>query len=80
MQGVIGGFELLSLEQSVELMLEEACFRGPSGQVEFVPLADRRGTNVWLVAAVDDGKVCVIKQLSRPKVVARSWSAYLRVQ
>lgn len=64
----------------MELMLEEACFRGASGQLEFVPLADRRNSSAWLVAAVDDGRVCMVKPLSRPKVVAPSWSAYLRVQ
>lgn len=79
-QGVIGGFELLSLEQSVELMLEEACFRGPEDQLEFVPLADKRRARSWLAAAVDGGRICMMKPLSRPKVVASSWSAYLRVQ
>lgn len=80
-QGVIGGFELLSLEESVELMLEEACFGGASGQPpEFVPLANRRNSNQWLAAEVGRGRICVIKRLSRPKVVASSWSQYLRVQ
>lgn len=84
-QGVIGGFELLSLEESVELMLEEACFGGGQGpglrtRPEFVPLADRRNSNEWLAAEVGGGRVCVIKPLSRPKVVASSWSHYLRVQ
>lgn len=77
---MIGGFELLSLEQAVELMMEEPCLRGASGQLEFVPLADKRNSSMWLVAAVDGGRVCMIKPLGRPKVVAPSWSAYLRVQ
>ncbi|CAB1102450.1 unnamed protein product [Ectocarpus sp. CCAP 1310/34] len=80
-EGVIGGFELLSLAESVDLMLEEACFRGESGPPpEFVPLANRRNSNEWLAAEVGGGRVCVIKPLSRPKVVASSWSHYLRVQ
>lgn len=62
-------------------MLEEACFRGASGPLsEFVPLANRRNSMEWLAAAVDGGTVCVVKPLSRPKVVASSWSNYLRVQ
>eukprot|EP00903_Cladosiphon_okamuranus_P020030 g18398.t1 len=81
-EGVIGGFELLSLEDSVELMLEEACFRGasPGQPPEFVPLANRRNSNAWLAVEVAGGRVCVMKPLSRPKVVASSWSQYLRVQ
>lgn len=62
-------------------MLEEACFRGDSGPlVKFVPLANRRNSFEWLAAAVDGGRVCIIRPLSRPKAVARSWSHYLRVQ
>eukprot|EP00752_Nemacystus_decipiens_P010537 g9383.t1 len=81
-EGVIGGYELLSLEDSVELMLEEACFgRAPRGQPpEFVPLASRRNSNEWLAVEVGSGRVCVMKPLSRPKAVAGSWSHYLRVQ
>lgn len=78
---MIGGYELLSLEESVELMLEEACFRGVSGPLaEFVPLANKRNSNEWLASSIDSGVVCVIKPLSRPKVVASSWSNYLYVQ
>lgn len=82
---MIGGFELLSLEESVELMLEEACFGGASGQQqqqqpEFVPLASRRNSNEWLAAEVRGGKVYAITPLSRPRLVASSWSHYLRVQ
>lgn len=64
------------------LMLEEACFRGasPGQPPEFVPLASRRNGNEWLAVEVAGGKVCVMKPLSRPKVVASSWSHYLRVQ
>ncbi|CAM9781262.1 unnamed protein product, partial [Hapterophycus canaliculatus] len=47
---------------------------------EFVPLANRRNSSEWLAAEVGGGRVCVIKPLSRPKVVASSWSHYLRVQ
>lgn len=79
-QGVIGGFLLLSLAESVDLMMQEACMRGGSDAVEFVPLAERQSGNRWLAAAIDGGGVCVVKQISRPKVVASSWSAYLRVQ
>ncbi|CAM9431846.1 unnamed protein product [Scytosiphon promiscuus] len=86
-EGVIGGFELLSLEECVELMLEETCFGSGPGpeageppRTEFVPLADRRNSNEWLAAEVRTGRVYVIKPLSRPKLVASSWSHYLRVQ
>ena len=80
-KGVIGGFELLSLDEAVEVMLEEACFRRASGTPpDFVPLASKRNSSEWLAAAVETGRVCVMKPLMRPKTVARSWSHYLRVQ
>lgn len=71
----------MSLEEAVEVMLEEACFRRASDTPpEFVPLANKRNSSEWLAAAIDGGRACVVKPLMRPKVVAISWSHYLRVQ